>query len=71
MEKIHDIRVAMREVETDDFLSDAPDADRFKITLYDTSGPYTDPEVDIDVHRGFAAASRKVDKGAGRRLGSA
>ena len=51
--KIHDIKVAMREVETDDFLSDAPDADRFRITLYDTSGPYTDPDVDIDVHRGL------------------
>ena len=48
--KIHDIKVAMREVETDDLLSDAPDADRFKITLYDTSGPYTDPDFDIDVH---------------------
>lgn len=51
--KIHDIKVAMREVETDDLLSDAPNADHFRITLYDTSGPYTDPDVDIDVHRGL------------------
>ena len=57
--RIHDIKVAMREVETDDFLSDAPDADRFKITLYDTSGPYTDPEVDIDVHRGLPPLREK------------
>ena len=57
--KIHDIKVAMREVETDDFLSDAPDADRFKITLYDTSGPYTDPDVDIDVHRGLPSLREK------------
>lgn len=57
--KIHDIKVAMREVETDDFLSDVPDADRFKITLYDTSGPYTDPEADIDVHRGLPLLREK------------
>ena len=57
--KIHDIKVAMREVETDDLLSDAPDADRFKITLYDTSGPYTDPDFDIDVHRGLPPLREK------------
>lgn len=57
--KIHDIKVAMREVETDDFLSDAPSADRFRITLYDTSGPYTDPEADIDVHRGLPPLREK------------
>ena len=57
--RIHDIKVAMREVETDDFLSDAPDADRFRITLYDTSGPYTDPEADIDVHRGLPPLREK------------
>ncbi len=57
--KIHDIKVAMREVETDDFLSDSPDSERFRITLYDTSGPYTDPEVDIDVHRGLPPLREK------------
>ena len=41
--RIHDIRVAMREVETEDALSESPGADHFRITLYDTSGPYTDP----------------------------
>ena len=57
--KIHDIKVAMREVETDDSLSDAPGADKFSITLYDTSGPYTDPDVDIDVHRGLPPLREK------------
>ena len=57
--RIHDIKVAMREVETDDLLSDAPDADRFRITLYDTSGPYTDPEADIDVHSGLPPLREK------------
>ena len=57
--KIHDIKVAMREVETDDSLSDAPGVDKFSITLYDTSGPYTDPDVDIDVHRGLPPLREK------------
>ena len=51
--RIHDIRVAMREVETEDALSESPGADHFRITLYDTSGPYTDPEADIDVLKGL------------------
>ena len=63
--KIHDIKVGMREVETDDFLSDAPGADKFRITLYDTSGPYTDPDVDIDVHRGLQPLREKWIKGRG------
>ena len=57
--EIHDIKVAMREVETDDPTSDAPGADKFKITLYDTSGPYTDPDVDINVHRGLPPLREK------------
>ena len=57
--KIHDVKVAMREVETDDLLSDASGADKFRITLYDTSGPYTDPDVDIDVHRGLPPLREK------------
>ena len=63
--KIHDIKVGMREVETDDFLSDAPGADKFRITLYDTSGPYTDPDVNIDVHRGLQPLREKWIKGRG------
>ena len=63
--KVHDIKVGMREVETDDFLSDAPGADKFRITLYDTSGPYTDPDVDIDVHRGLQPLREKWIKGRG------
>ncbi len=44
--KIHDIRVAMREVYLDVLGGRA-------VTLYDTSGPYTDPEVEIDVTKGL------------------
>ena len=41
-----DIRVPMREVELD-----APNP---PIQLYDTSGPYTDPQEQVDVHLGLA-----------------
>lgn len=51
--KIHDIKVAMREVETEDTISENSGAEKFRITLYDTSGPYTDPGADIDVRKGL------------------
>lgn len=54
--EIHpDIKVAMREIT----LSDTRDTITGKltpnepVTVYDTSGPYTDPEKDIDVHKGI------------------
>ncbi len=59
---IHDIKVAMREVETEDTLpiangsgssEDAEAGEPVRITVYDTSGPYTDPEAEINVHRGL------------------
>ncbi len=40
---IHKVRVAMREITVGDR----------KIPTYDTSGPYTDPVVQIDVHQGL------------------
>ncbi|MBT2163325.1 phosphomethylpyrimidine synthase ThiC [Zobellia barbeyronii] len=54
--KIHpELKVAMREIE----LSDTKDSLTGKlkpnesVTVYDTSGPYTDPEKKIDVHNGI------------------
>ncbi len=52
--KIHDIKVAMREIK----LSDTTDIEgntikNEPITVYDTSGPYTDPEVKIDIKKGL------------------
>ncbi|MGP1993308.1 phosphomethylpyrimidine synthase ThiC [Zobellia amurskyensis] len=54
--KIHpELKVAMREIE----LSDTKDSLTGKlkpnesVTVYDTSGPYTDPEKKIDVHSGI------------------
>jgi len=53
-----DIRVPMREIvqhpTRDRTNGNATVEDNPPITVYDTSGPYTDPEVDIDVRKGLA-----------------
>ncbi|HEX9666970.1 MAG TPA: phosphomethylpyrimidine synthase ThiC [Thermodesulfobacteriota bacterium] len=72
--KIHDIRVAMRDVELDD--SDSVSSVKrgltknSTITLYDTSGPYTDPSAEIDVHSGLSPVREKwiLDRGDVERL---
>jgi phosphomethylpyrimidine synthase len=54
--KLHPIEVAMREVVLDDtkihggFGETEPNA---PVTIYDTSGPFTDPNIDIDVKIGL------------------
>ncbi len=48
--KIYDLKIAMREIATDDKIAGNND---YKLTVYDTSGPYTDPNIEIDVHRGL------------------
>ncbi len=53
--EMHDVKVAMREISLDDT------HDKFNnnktpnpsVTVYDTSGPYTDPTVDIDIKKGL------------------
>ena len=61
--KLHDIRVAMREIEIDD--SDLATsnngglASKFSLAVYDTSGSYTDPDVVIDVHSGLPPLREK------------
>jgi len=53
--KIHDIKVAMREISLEDT------TDKFNgtttkndpVTLYDTSGPFTDSTIEIDVKKGI------------------
>lgn len=42
-----DIRVPMREITLD------PSAGEKPVRVYDTSGPYTDPTVDIDIYKGL------------------
>ncbi|MFN3403430.1 MAG: phosphomethylpyrimidine synthase ThiC [Cytophagaceae bacterium] len=54
--KLHDIKVAMREIalsETKFKFSDKPAEKNPSVTVYDTSGPYTDPDVQIDVKKGL------------------
>ncbi|MHA4894247.1 phosphomethylpyrimidine synthase ThiC [Pedobacter sp. PWIIR3] len=54
--QIHDIEVAMREVSLSEtkihgrFGETEPNA---AVTIYDTSGPFTDPDIDIDVKQGL------------------
>ncbi|UII30056.1 phosphomethylpyrimidine synthase ThiC [Fulvivirga ulvae] len=53
--KLHDIKVPMREIGLHD-TRDQTTGDMIKndsVTIYDTSGPYTDPNVDIDVNKGL------------------
>jgi len=56
--KIHNIHVAMREItiEEDDVSG---------ITVYDTSGPYTDLDIDIDVRKGLKPIRDKWIRGRG------
>lgn len=56
--QIHDIRVAMREIELTDSKAVFSEGNFLKeknpaVTVYDTSGPYTDPNVDIDLKKGL------------------
>lgn len=55
--KIHEIKVAMREIELNDsdpmFATNGGTNKNYSISVYDTSGPYTDPNLEIEVHRGL------------------
>lgn len=55
--KIHDIKVAMREVHLSDtvnkFKTDTPVEKNPPVTIYDTSGPYTDPNIELDLKKGL------------------
>jgi phosphomethylpyrimidine synthase len=50
-----DIRVPMREIQLDDTrVADGLEHNQ-PVTVYDTSGPYTDPAVEIDIRKGLPA----------------
>ena len=56
--KLHPINVSMREVSLADSFVGSTEEDPIlepnePIVVYDTSGPYTDPSVTIDVHKGL------------------
>ncbi|MAY42160.1 MULTISPECIES: phosphomethylpyrimidine synthase ThiC [unclassified Neptuniibacter] len=48
-----DIRVPMREITLDDTPTDMGGEKNDPLYVYDTSGPYTDPEASIDVRKGL------------------
>ena len=50
-----DIRVAMREVDQTDTPAEGGSVANPPVTLYDTSGPYTDPDAHIDLSEGLPA----------------
>nr|MDQ3396131.1 phosphomethylpyrimidine synthase ThiC [Bacteroidota bacterium] len=55
--KIHDIKVAMREISLSEttykFNPEKPSEINAPVTVYDASGSYTDPAVEIDVKKGL------------------
>ncbi|QCR24543.1 phosphomethylpyrimidine synthase ThiC [Pontibacter sp. SGAir0037] len=55
--QLHDIKVAMREIVLEDtvnkFLGVENSEPNAPVTVYDTSGPYTDPNIAIDVRQGL------------------
>lgn len=68
--KLHDIEVAMREIELEDSSpvfsgGKRMPAGNMSVTVYDTSGPYTDPDADIDVHKGLSPLREKWIRGRG------
>jgi len=53
---LHNIQVAMREIALDnspESFSQQGQPTNTPFTVYDTSGPYTDPQIAIDVHQGL------------------
>ena len=49
-----DIRVPMREISLSDTPADFGAEQNPALTVYDTSGPYTDPQASIDIRKGLA-----------------
>jgi phosphomethylpyrimidine synthase len=62
--KLHNIEVAMREIEVSNGVasknfSKVPNLGKVQLAVYDTSGPYTDPNINIDVKKGLAPIREK------------
>lgn len=63
--KLHDIKVAMRDIYVEDLKCKQMDGETPKITVYDTSGPYTDPSIEIDVRKGIPKIRQSWIEGRG------
>ena len=58
--KLHNIQVAMREIALSPTkFSNGKTEDNFPITVYDTSGSYTDPKINIDLKKGLPRLREK------------
>ncbi|MDH5379391.1 MAG: phosphomethylpyrimidine synthase ThiC [Cyclobacteriaceae bacterium] len=58
--KLHNIEVGMREIQlTPSKLSNGKTEENYPVTVYDTSGPYTDPNVKIDLKKGLPRLREK------------
>jgi phosphomethylpyrimidine synthase len=51
--ELHKIEVAMREIHVDDPKMKELDGKSPRVTVYDTSGPFTDPNIEINVKKGL------------------
>ena len=51
--EIHDIQVAMREIELVDLKKNNPDNEETSLITYDTSGPFSDPNAEINIREGL------------------
>jgi phosphomethylpyrimidine synthase len=71
--QLHNIKVAMREITLSDTkLNGKTVQENPSVTVYDTSGPYTDPEIEIDVRKGLPRLREQwiLDRGDVERLSS-
>lgn len=69
--KLNDIQVAMREIKLSDTKLNGGKTERnVPVTVYDTSGPYTDENVEIDVRKGLPRLREKwiMERGDIERL---
>ncbi|WP_163113832.1 phosphomethylpyrimidine synthase ThiC [Bacillus velezensis] len=60
-----DIRVPMREISLSVTTGAFGEEENAPVRVYDTSGPYTDPDVQIDIHEGLGALRTKWITGRG------
>lgn len=60
-----EIRVAMREIQIEDPTMKSIDGEKSALAVYDTSGPYTDPHISLDVKKGLPQLRRQwiLDRG--------
>ena len=63
--ELHDITVAMREIKLSPTKFNGKEIENPSVTVYDTSGPFTDPNIDIDVKKGLPKIREKwiLDRG--------